>query len=55
MEHLVYDCGKLNNGKEKLIANIIEEDHWPVRKGVLVSKYLKEFIHFSNSLDYENM
>ena len=55
MEHLVYDCGELDNGKEKLIANITKEDHWPVRKSVLVSKYLKQSIHFSNSVDYENM
>ena len=55
VEHLLHDCGKLNNEGGKLIANITKEDHWPVRKSVLVSKYLKELIHFSNSIDYEIM
>ena len=55
VEHLLYDCGKLNNKREKLIANITKENHWPVRKSVLVSKYLKQVIHFSNSNDYEIM
>ena len=53
VEHLLYDCGKLNNERGKLIANITKEDHWPVRKSVLVSKYLKQVIHVSNSNDYE--
>jgi len=53
--HLLYDCGKLNNERGKLITNITKEDHWPVRKSVLVSKYLKHVVHFSNSIDYENM
>ena len=27
VEHLLYDCGKLNNERGKLIANITKEDH----------------------------
>ena len=50
VEHLLYDCGKLNNERGKLTANSTKEDHWPVRKSVLVSKYLKQVIHFSNSM-----
>jgi len=55
VEHLLYDCGKLNNERGTLIANITKEDHWPVRKSMLVSKYLKQVIHFTDSIDYENM
>ena len=55
VEHLLHDCGKLNNERGKLIANITKEDHWPVSKSVLVNKYLKHVIHFSNSVDYEIM
>jgi hypothetical protein len=36
VEHIMYDCGKLNNERRKLIAGISKEDHWPV----LVNKYL---------------
>ena len=37
VEHLLYECGKLNNEIGKLIANVTKEDHWPVRKSVLVT------------------
>jgi hypothetical protein len=38
VEHLLYECGKLNNERGKLIADISREDNWPVRKSVLVNK-----------------
>jgi hypothetical protein len=53
--HIIYDCGKLNNEKRTLIADISKEDHWPVGKNVLVNKYLKQITHFINSTDYGNM
>ena len=55
VDHLLYDCSKLNNEREKLIAYISKEDNWPVKKSELVNKYLKEFISFANSTDYEKM
>jgi hypothetical protein len=55
VEHIIYDCGKLNNAGRKLIADISTDDHWPVGKNVLVNKYLKQITHFINSIDYENM
>jgi hypothetical protein len=55
VEHIIYDCGKLNNERRKLIADILKEDHWPLGKNVLVNKYLKHITHFINSIDYENM
>jgi hypothetical protein len=54
VEHVIYDCGKLNNDRRKLIADI-SKDHWPVGKDVLVNKYLKQITHFINSIDYGNM
>jgi hypothetical protein len=50
-EHIMYDCGKLNNERRKLIADISKEDHWPV----LVNKYLKQITDFIKSTDYGNM
>jgi hypothetical protein len=55
VEHIVYGCGKLNNERRKLIADISKEDHWPVETNVLVNKYLKQITHFINSIDYRNM
>jgi len=55
VDHLLYQCSKLNNEREKLIAYISKEDNWPVKKMELVNKYLKEFINFANSIDYEKL
>jgi hypothetical protein len=54
-DHLLYDCNKLNNESEKLIAHISKEDNWPIRKSELVKEYLKQLIHFTNSIDYEKL
>jgi len=51
-DHLLYQCGKLNNEREKLIAYISKEDIWPVKKNELVNKYLKQFTNFTNSINY---
>ena len=55
VDHILYDCVKLSNDRGKLIAAISKEYNWPVKKSVLVNKYLKQFIHFTNSIDYENI
>ena len=55
VDHLIYECNKLNNEREKLIAHISKEDNWPIRKSELVKKYLKQVIHFTNSIDYEKL
>ena len=52
VEHILYDCSKLTNEREKLIAYISKEDNWPVKKSESVNKYLKQFINFANSIDY---
>jgi hypothetical protein len=46
VDHLIYDCNKLNNETDKLRAHISKEDNWPIRKSELVEKYLKQVIHF---------
>jgi hypothetical protein len=51
----MYDCGKLNNERRKIIAVISKEDYWPVGKNVIVNKYLKQITHFINPVDYENI
>jgi hypothetical protein len=55
VNHLIYDCGKLEKEREKLIAYISREDNWPVKKSVLVNKYLQQFSQFTNSIDFEKM
>jgi hypothetical protein len=52
---LLYDCSKLNNEREQLIAHISKEDNWSIRKSELVNKYLKQVIHYANSIDNEKL
>jgi hypothetical protein len=55
VDHLIYGCNKLNTERDELIAHISKEDNWPIRKSERVKKYLKQFIHFTNSIDYEKL
>jgi hypothetical protein len=55
VDHLIYECGKLEMEREKLIAHISREDNWPVHKSVLVNKYLQQFSQFTNSIDFEKL
>jgi len=51
VDHLLYDCSELNNERGKPIAHISKEEDWPIRKSELMNKYLKQVIHFTNSID----
>jgi hypothetical protein len=56
VDHLLYQCNKLNSEREALMVYISKEDNWPVeRNNVLVTKYLKQFTDFTNSIDHEKM
>jgi hypothetical protein len=55
VDHLLYDCSKLNNERGKLIAHISKENDWPIRKSDLVNKYIKQDINFTNSIDCEKL
>jgi hypothetical protein len=55
VDHLLYDCTKLQREREKLISNVSKQDNWPVEKSDLVNKYIKHFIQFTNSIDFEKL
>jgi hypothetical protein len=55
VEHLLYDCIKLERERENLIRNASKQDKRPVNKSDLVNKHLKHFIHFVNSIDFERL
>jgi hypothetical protein len=55
VEHLIYDCIKLSNERQKLKAHISKEDTWPIGKSELVNKYLIQVTQFTNSIEYENL
>jgi hypothetical protein len=55
VDHPLYVCSELNNTRGKLIEHITKEDNWPIRKSELMNKYLKQVVHFTNSIDYEKL
>ena len=55
VEHLLYDCIKLQKERNKLICNISNQDMWPVNKSDLVNRHMKHFTQFINSIDSERL
>jgi hypothetical protein len=55
VEHLIYECQLLQTERENLISNTAKQDIWPTGKSELVNKYIKHFIQFTNSIDFEKL
>jgi hypothetical protein len=55
VDHLLYDCAKLQREREKLTSNVSKQDNWPVNKSDLVNKYIKHVTQFTNSVDFEKL
>jgi len=55
VEHLLYDCTKLQMEREQLIHSISNQDTWPVNKSDLVNKHIKQFTQFVNSIEFERL
>jgi hypothetical protein len=55
VDHLIYDCTKLQREREKLIISVSKQDNWPVNKSDLVNKHGKHFFQFANSIDFEKL
>jgi hypothetical protein len=55
VDHLIYDCTKLQREREKLISRVTKQDNWPVNKSDLVNKHIKHFLQSANSIDFEKV
>jgi hypothetical protein len=54
--HLLMHCTKLDQQRNVLRTSIIKKDGiWPPLKHEFMSKHLKEFCKFVNSIDFENI
>jgi len=51
----VYDCSILQDERDRLIGKISRHDNWPVNKRLLGNKYIKQFIHFTNTIDFTKL
>jgi len=43
----------LKNERETLKNSVLKVGNWPVGKSELTSRYLKQFIRYINSMDFE--
>ena len=55
MDHLIYDCTKLQTERVQVIRNTSNQDKWPVNKRDLVKKHIKHFNQFANSIDFQKL
>jgi len=45
----------LKNETETLKTSVLKVNNWPVGKSELTSRYLKQFIRYVNSMDFEQI
>jgi hypothetical protein len=55
VDHLIYDCTKLQRETEKPISSESKQDNRPVDGSDLVSRHIKYFTQFANSTDFEKL
>jgi hypothetical protein len=47
VEHLIFQCNRLKNEREKLKNSVLRVGNWPVSKSELTNRYMKQFIRLN--------
>jgi hypothetical protein len=55
VDHLIFQCNRLKNEREKLKTSVLRGGNWAVSKSELTNRYLKQFIRYMNSMDLEKL
>ena len=55
VDHLIYECQRLQKEREALTRNITKQDTWPSENSDVVNKYIKQFTQVINSIDFDKM
>jgi len=53
-DHILYDCDLVKRERDKLKAEILRTENWPVNKDILINKYTNIFNKFVDSIQLEN-
>jgi len=53
-DHILYDCDLVKQERDKLKAEILRTENWPVNKDIFINKYKKNFNKFVDSIQLEN-
>jgi hypothetical protein len=54
-DHLIYHCTLLQQQRVRLEKDTFQHGIWPISKHELITKYLKSFTKFTNSIDYNKL
>jgi hypothetical protein len=55
VDHLIFQCKRLKYKREMLKSSAFKAGNWPISKSELISKKLKQFIRYINSMDLEKL
>ena len=53
--HMLYDCELVKQERDKLKAEILRSENWPISKDTLINKYTKIFKNFVDSISLEKL
>jgi len=54
-DHLIYHCILLQQQRGRLEKDTFQHGIWPISKHELITKHLKSFMKFTNSIDYDKL
>jgi hypothetical protein len=54
-DHLINQCTLLQPQRELLSSNVLKSGNWPARKYELITKHLKPFLTFTESIDFHQL
>ena len=54
-DHIIYDCAKLKEERDRLRAAVNKTEDWPTSKRNLLQRHYKEFTKFINSISFEEL
>jgi hypothetical protein len=52
VDHLTFQCNGLKNEREILKNSVLKEGGWPASKSELTNRNMKQFIRYTNSMDF---
>ena len=54
-DHLIYRCILLQQPRETLKRETSKQGIWPINKQELITKHLKQFMNFTNLIDFDKL
>jgi len=54
-DHLLYRCTLLQHQREILKKETLKHGNWPISKHDLITKHLKSFLKFTNSIEFDKL